>query len=76
MWQSYLPESTQLQEWKLTWCLSMDLLQLCAVLGEGGFVLSDLYTAMPEFLDSTLLWYWKLAWELQLRRECTTWQLM
>jgi hypothetical protein len=33
----------------------MKLLQLLAELGEGDFVLPDLYTALPEFLDSTLL---------------------
>jgi hypothetical protein len=33
----------------------MKLLQLLAELGEEGLVLPDLYTALPEFLDSTLL---------------------
>jgi hypothetical protein len=33
----------------------MELLQLIAELGEGSFVLPDLYIAVPEFLDSTLL---------------------
>ncbi len=33
----------------------MELLQLLAELGEGGFLLPDLYTALPEFLDSTPL---------------------
>ncbi len=35
----------------------LEFLQLSAELGEGGFVLPDLYTALPEFLDSTLLGY-------------------
>ena len=33
----------------------LEFLQLLAVLGEEGLVLPDLYTALPEFLDSTLL---------------------
>ncbi len=30
----------------------LELLQLLAELGEGSFVLPDLYTALPEFLAS------------------------
>jgi hypothetical protein len=33
----------------------LEFLQLLAELGEGSLVLSDLQTALPEFLDSTLL---------------------
>ncbi len=33
----------------------LELLQLLAELGKGSFVLPDLYTALPEFQDSTLL---------------------
>jgi hypothetical protein len=33
----------------------LEFLQLLAEIGEGGFVLPGLYTALPEFLDSTLL---------------------
>ncbi len=29
-------------------------LHLLTELGEGGFLLPDLYTSLPEFLDSTL----------------------
>ncbi len=53
----------------------LECLQLLAELGVRGFVLPDLYTALPEFLDSTLLWYWELTWELQLWRVCTNWLL-
>ncbi len=35
----------------------LECLQLLAELGEEGLVLPDLYTALPEFLDSTLQWY-------------------
>jgi hypothetical protein len=33
----------------------LEFLQLLAELGEGCFLLPDIYTALPEFLDSTLL---------------------
>jgi hypothetical protein len=33
----------------------LEFLQLLAELSAGSFVLPDLYTALPEFLDSTLL---------------------
>jgi hypothetical protein len=38
----------------------LELLQLLAELGEGSFALPDLYTALPKFLDSTLLYYCQL----------------
>jgi hypothetical protein len=33
----------------------LELHQLLAELGEGSFAIPDLYTALPEFLDATLL---------------------
>ncbi len=33
----------------------LQFLQILAELGEGSFVIPDLYTALPEILDSKLL---------------------
>jgi hypothetical protein len=33
----------------------LEFFQLLAELGKGSFALPDLYTALPEFLDFTLL---------------------
>ncbi len=52
---SHIPRFDAAARLKTNLMSELEFLQLLAELREEGFVLPDLYTALPEFLDSTLL---------------------